>query len=708
MDAELEGRADATRDPELSQVFHRRARLAMLAGLDALDRAPAGSLGKGLTPEVVHQALSLAVLRFVVLSLGRARGLFTRDEDFASGRLFALRDPRLDTRVAIRDGAPCWAFPLALAAAQSAFVAELEVGPKSDGVDLRTCPAELIGNLYELLLGEGVQQSEEGKFGLSSGKRRKQTGTFFTPRALTEVVVSRALKPLERRIAGSAHRTHDFVIEFRVCDPAVGGGAFLLEVMRALARRGGGPGAQSAAERRGALVTSVVHGVDINPVAVAVAEAALCLFAEDPGLTLKEAGKNLRVGDALLGAPYGSVGAGEQRSLPFEGHQGLDFGLEFPEVFERGGFDLVIGNPPWVAYAGRAAQPLAPGRKAFFATHYATLRGYPTLQGLFVERALRLAPQGTVALVVPSPLADLHGYRAVRRAVRGSHTPCEPMLEFGQDAFLSVTQPCFALIAEASTGTAPPGTLAEQPFRLAERQRAGGLAAEVLPPRALLEIAKGQTFPRELFGEMGFQTTSAVTQHLLRRSPTPDLVHHYPLLEGRDVREFSEGEPRLFLSPDPNLLAKARCRLRDKNDYLRVRFVIRQTARYPIAALHRGLPFRNSLLAGFAVEGFPADLVVGLLNSSLYRALHLALRRDARQATFPQVKIGHLRALPEPPLDPDLRAQIAELSADLTRRGFDRVLAERLDCAVFGLFSLESSAVHEILTFLAARGVRRQ
>ena len=313
----------------------------------------------------------------------------------------------------------------------------------------------------------------------------------------------------------------------------------------------------------------------------------------------------------------------------------------------------MIGNPPWVAYAGRAAQPLSKARKDYFTTQYSTLKGYPTLQGVFVERALALAPKGTVALVVPSSIADLDGYRAVRRAVRALHSPCEPMLEFGQDAFASVTQPCFALIAEAKTGSPESQRPVDaQPFRLAERQRAGGLAVEVAPPQRLLEIANGPVFPRELFGEMGFQTTSAVTQHLLRRSPNPDARYHYPLLEGRDVREFFEGEPRLFLSPDLAALAKARCRLRDREDYQRVHFVIRQTARYPIAALHQGLPFRNSLLAGFAVDGLPADLVVGLLNSSLYRALHLALRRDARQATFPQVKVGHLRALPEPPRDP--------------------------------------------------------
>jgi len=692
-------------DPELAYAFHRRARRAMLAGLEALAGAPAELRGHRLEPETVHEALSVAVMRYVVMSLGRARGLFGRDEDFLQGRLFAALEARFETTVRIREGAPCWTFAPAFAAAETAFVAELVDGLKSDGVDFAACPAELVGNLYELLLGEGVRQTEPGRFELESGKRRKQTGTFFTPRALTEVVVQRALEPLERRIRGSSHRAHDFVIDFRVCDPAVGGGAFLLEVMRALSAQ---RGVVANKDRLRALVTRVVHGVDVNPVAVAVAEAAFCLFVADADFPLHQAGENLRVGDALVGPPYAlaSSSAGPGKAEPKAARR-LDFVSQFPEVFERGGFDLVIGNPPWVAYAGRAAQPLSSERKAYFSSHYSTLKGYPTLHGLFVERACRLAPQGTVALVVPSPIADLHGYRAVRRVVRASHTPREPMLEFGQDAFTSVTQPCFALIADASTGSSSVVSADEEPFRLAERQRATGSATEVLAPVALLELAKARAFPRELFGEMGFQTTSTVSKQLLRRSPDPDPVHHYPLLEGRDVREFCEGEPKLFLAPDVEALSKARCRLRDRDDYQRVRFVIRQTARYPIAALHRGLPFRNSLLAGFAVDGLPADLVVGLLNSSLYRALHLALRRDARQATFPQVKIGHLRALPEPPSDAGRRAEIAEISATLTRSGFDRALADRLDTAVFGLFALESSAIGEILEFLEARGARR-
>ncbi|HYQ03478.1 MAG TPA: N-6 DNA methylase [Polyangiaceae bacterium] len=651
-----------------------------------------------LSPETLHEALTVAVLRFVVLSLGQARGLFTRDADFQPGRLFRGSYPQLDVRASVVEGQLVWSFSELLGLAAPAFRAELELGLRADGVDFASCPVELVGNLYELLLAERVQRNECGAFELVSGKRRKQTGTFFTPRALTEIVVARALEPHERRIRDSTHSHQDFVSGFRVCDPAVGGGAFLVEVARALSTRSS---SGSLSERR-LLATDVLCGVDINPMAVAVAEAALCLFVADPDFPLAAAGKNLHVGDALLGPPYRALSTKHARRLGDLAEK-FDFLSAFPEVFERGGFDLVIGNPPWVAYAGRAAQPLPPSRKAYLAAHYDTLKGYPTLHGLFVERALRLAPRGTIALVVPSPIADLHGYRAVRRAVRETHTPCEPLLEFGQDAFASVTQPCFALIAEASAGNVVFSAESDAPLRLAERQRAGATAAEVSAPSALIALTQGPTFPRELFGEMGFQTTSHVTQNLLLRAPSPDAIHHYPLLEGRDVHEFAQREPQLFLAPDRAALSKARCRLRDSNEYRRVSFVVRQTARYPIAARHTGLPFRNSLLAGFEVEGLPPDLVVGLLNSSLYRALHLALRRDARQATFPQVKIAHLRALPEPPLDLNGRALIAGLSAELTRDGVDRARVQLLDAAVFALFSFDSQAAREVLEFLGAR-----
>jgi len=526
---------------------------------------------------------------------------------------------------------------------------------------------ELLGARFEALLGLEPVRLPDG-WGVRSARARKRTGSFYTPRSLTAEVVAAALARLEAegRLDGGVPS---------VCDPACGAGAFLVEVGRKLEERG---------FQRRELAARALLGVDIDPAAVAVAELVLYVWSGELG--------RFQVGDALSGRGFDDTAERGERGA-------VDFSEAVPERRGRG-FDLVIGNPPWIAYAGRAAQPLAPGRRRMLRERFAGFRGYPTLHGAFVERACRLAEKGVVALLVPSPIADLDGYRPLRKAMGRTHLVCEPMLEFGQDAFHEVTQPCFALIARPlAAGEAAP----DRQFRLLERARRGGVASAVGEPPALARLAAGEPFPRGLFGEMGFQTTRAVSERLLRRAPEPDAHHTYPLLEGRVVREFVVGSPALFLRPDAELLSRERCRLRPPEDYRRARFVVRQTAKMPIAALHRtGLPFRNSLLAGFHDEALPPELLVGLLNSSLYRALHVALQRDARQAAFPQVKVAHLRALPRPPRAAGT-SRVRELVERITVSGPSAELKRRLDDAVYDLFELSQAERQEIHRFSRER-----
>jgi hypothetical protein len=509
-----------------------------------------------------------------------------------------------------------------------------------------------LGALFEALASFEVSFAGE-RATLLLTRRRKKTGMFYTPSAVAREVAAKAL-------AASSETPRS------ICDPACGSGAFLVEAARALS----GSGAD-AATRRSAVERLI--GVDLDRRALLVAELALWAFVGDPDWPALN--PRLHEGDALF--------------------RGVNW-----RRIARDGFDLVIGNPPWVAFAGRAAQPLEAKVKAYYSQTFASFRGYPTLHALFVELALDLAPRGVVALLVPSPLADLDGYRALRRRLLATHEPCEPLLEFGQDAFQAVTQPCFALIAKAreSTEAAP-----ERRLRLAEREVFGKVAQLVQAPEVLLRMAEREAFPRELFGELGFQSNRAVSSQLFLRAEQARPPFTYPLLEGREVSEFRVGEARLFLHPDERVLTKTRCKLRLIEDYQRVEFVVRQTAKFPIAARHNGLPFRNTLLAGFRVDQLSPELVVGLLNSSLYRALHLARQRDARQKVFPQVKVAHLRALPRPPRGNEaLCAEVHELARSLAA-GSNRELRRALDDAVFRLFELSSAERDEVLGFVAER-----
>lgn len=549
-----------------------------------------------------------------------------------------------------------------------------------------------LGMLYEALLR---RSTSAGPIRSSTpATSRKRMGSFYTPPELAREVIRLAL---DETLSECAPFHGSSMTELRICDPSLGGGVFLVELCKELGARLAGDttaDARALLRARREVAMRCLFGVDIDGLAVAVTELNLWLAIGDSHLSVRDIGHHLREGDALLG----STGAPSDVDSPRHGGRApVHWSLEFPQVFARGGFDLVIGNPPWVAYAGRSAQPLPFQLRRHFRRAFEAMRGFPTLHGLFIERALDIAPRGRVALLVPSPVCDLDGYRAVRERLTRSHRVCEPLTEFGQDAFSGVTQPCAALLAGPASDAVP----SSASWSLRERQRRGAQAEELDVPELLQLLGRAPRFSAETFRELGFQSTRLASTRLFLRSEAPSGPFVYPLLEGRRVREFRELPVALFLDPDPGRVRAARCRVRPLETYRTVEFVVRQTAKYPIAALHAGLPFRNTLLAGFAPPHVDATTLVGLLNSALYRALHLASRRDARQAAFPQVKIAHLRALPAPPSGSHL-ARVRELSLEAAR-AVTCELRHALDDAVFDAFSVPTDHRSAVRNLLARR-----
>lgn len=554
-----------------------------------------------------------------------------------------------------------------------------------------------IGAVYESLLALSPHaQSGAGARG------RKPSGSYYTPPAIAAQICETAL-------LGHLERTAQPVLELRVLDPAVGAGAFLIQACRVLAealskqRQGALSVNQACAE----VAATCLYGVDVNPLSVAVTEVCLWLLVGDARFDPASFSKKLRHGDALIGIDLDTgVLESEQRArvaaLQELGYaaDALDWRRAFPEV-DRG-FDVVLGNPPWVAYAGRSAQALPAPLRNYYREAFLAWKGFPTLHGLFVERAAKLSPRGTLALLLPSPVADLGGYRNVRSVLTRSHRVAVGLTEFGQDAFVGVTQPCFALVADAS----PESQSTPAPWQLCERQRSSGAAEAVEVPHVLRLLLEAPSLAPRHFGEMGFQTTRVASETLLLRAEAPDADHRVPLLEGKNVHEFLERPPRLFLCDDPARLKQAKCRLRPASEYRRVDFVVRQTAQVPIAALHDGLAFRNSLLGGFGGPELGAPVLVALLNSSLYRALHLAGQRDARQAAFPQVKISHLRALPQPPGDARAWQGLEALSGVMTEHGVSPERRAQLDELTFRLFAIPEDHQLAVIAFLQARAPR--
>jgi Eco57I restriction-modification methylase len=183
---------------------------------------------------------------------------------------------------------------------------------------------EQLGSVYEQVLEYEVEPSAAAFALRSTSTERKTSGSFYTPRSVTEFLVRRTLQPL---VEG---RSAEEILSLRVLDPAMGSGAFLVaacqfladQCERALVRDGPWSRADvSAAERaavRRAVAERCLYGVDRNPTAVQLARLSLWLttLATDRPLTFLD--HHLAAGDSLLGAGLSDL------ARPFAKHRTRD------------------------------------------------------------------------------------------------------------------------------------------------------------------------------------------------------------------------------------------------------------------------------------------------------------------------------------------------------------------------------------------------
>ena len=182
-----------------------------------------------------------------------------------------------------------------------------------------------------------------GAMVLQPGRERRASGSHYTPRSLTDPIVRKTLGPLLERLRASGPPTPEAVLEVKVCDPAMGSGAFLVEACRQLADelldawRTHGGGVEGASEEdevvvaRRLVAQRCLYGVDRNPVAVDLAKMSLWLatLAKDHPLTFLD--HSLRHGDSLLGLDRRGI---EQFHWIVDGNP-VQVGLEAQEAIRR-------------------------------------------------------------------------------------------------------------------------------------------------------------------------------------------------------------------------------------------------------------------------------------------------------------------------------------------------------------------------------------
>jgi len=227
-------------------------------------------------------------------------------------------------------------------------------------------PIDILGQIYEFLLAEEVSFSDEVqrtvKIELKPEVRKKE-GVFYTPREIVNYIVEETVGPL---IKG---KSYSDILKVKIVDPAMGSGSFLVAVFQYLidyvtdqqaslkSSKFLEPGLDGqlrlTMEKRKKILLNCIHGVDIDAQAVAVCRLSLQLMLIendaqqqfDLGHILPDLQNNILAGNSLIGIDFESTLVREELDSVFNP---FDWQSSFPDVFNQGGFDAVVGNPPYL------------------------------------------------------------------------------------------------------------------------------------------------------------------------------------------------------------------------------------------------------------------------------------------------------------------------------------------------------------------------
>ncbi|WP_129116393.1 Eco57I restriction-modification methylase domain-containing protein [Halegenticoccus tardaugens] len=266
---------------------------------------------------------------------------------------------------------------------------------------------ETVGKLAERLadadgswIGVADELGEAYRDGVPAADR-KALGKYYTPQPLVRYVVRR----IEPRLDA----------ESVVIDPACGAGAFLAELYAALERR---RAAGEPAESAPTPTLPRVHGVDVDESAAALAAANLLVRARGREPAERRTDRPPSAPNVVVGNAIGPSSDSDDGSEP-----GRSPGALFRRVArERGGYDAVVGNPPYFVAARGSFMPRSEATygEAIRRNYEVVVRGRANVASLFLKRGLDLLrPNGVLAFVLPKPTLYADGFRALRAHALG-------------------------------------------------------------------------------------------------------------------------------------------------------------------------------------------------------------------------------------------------------------------------------------------------
>lgn len=273
----------------------------------------------------------------------------------------------------------------------------------------------ILGHIFENSLTE-IEEVEAELTGQQTEKtksKRKKDGVFYTPKYITKYIVENTVgklceqkkaefyitdenyqpaKQRSRKRIDNLQAYREWLLGITICDPACGSGAFLNQALEFLIAEHRYIDELSAKYNHDAFVLSEVEnsilennlfGVDINEESVEIAKLSLWLRTAQKNRKLNDLSHNIKCGNSLIDDPE------------FAGDKAFKWEEEFKTVFDDGGFDVVIGNPPYVSHDRI-------DNKNFLKYNYVSYSAFGDLYIFFYELAHKILNNNGISSLITS------------------------------------------------------------------------------------------------------------------------------------------------------------------------------------------------------------------------------------------------------------------------------------------------------------------
>lgn len=329
----------------------------------------------------------------------------------------------------------------------------------------------ILGHIFENSLNEidEVKAQLEGKEIDKSKTKRKKDGVFYTPKYITKYIVENTVGKLceekkgelgileeeyfidkkrqQRTLKSLLNKLDDYrawLLQITIVDPACGSGAFLNEALNFLIEEHQYIDELEAKLRNVPIIFSYhsesilehnLFGVDLNEESVEIAKLSLWLRTAEPNRKLNSLNNNIKCGNSLIDDPE------------VAGEKAFNWQQEFPQVFAKGGFDVVLGNPPYVKL-----EQIRESSKALEKMNFTTFEKRGDLYVLFVEKGFKiLKDDGVISYIMPNKWMQASYGKSLRKFFL--QYQINQLVDFGDIQIFSgaITYPCIFIAEKRQT-----------------------------------------------------------------------------------------------------------------------------------------------------------------------------------------------------------------------------------------------------------------